>query len=192
MESNLKKSFKNRWVKYSFIGWLIGFIVVVVLAVLFDTIGLGGTNTFVGLGMGLSVGFFQWKALQKTATISKKWIGYSTIGMFASFVVFEILHSLFSDLNLFDSLLLKVAVGGLLAGLLQQKLLKPIVISSKNWALVSVISWALASLCATSSDYNFIPDSIGGVLGAVITALIILFGGVVLGFVQSRYLDNTI
>ena len=189
MKSSTSTSFKNRWIKYSFTGWFIGFFIVIALALLFDTIGLGGTNTFIGLGMGLSVGFFQWKAFQKITAMSKKWIWYSAIGLFGSFVVFELLDSLYSDLNIFDSLILKVSVGGLIVGLLQQKLLKSSLSSSKNWTLVCVVSWALASLCATSSDYDFIPESVGGVVGAVITALIILFGGIVLGFVQSRFLS---
>ncbi len=190
MKSSTNTSFKNSWIKYSFLGWLIGFIIVVVLALLFEGIGLGSTNTFIGLGMGLSIGFFQWKAFQKITVMSKKWIWYSTIGLFGSFVVFELLDSFYSDLNLFDSLLLKVTVGGLFVGLLQQKLLKSSLSSSKNWTVVCVVSWALASLCATSSDYDFIPESVGAVLAAVITALIILFGGVVLGFVQSRFLST--
>ncbi|MCJ7714533.1 hypothetical protein MUO66_08780, partial [Candidatus Bathyarchaeota archaeon] len=54
----LDNRFMLRWVGANIIGWLIGFVLVIVLAQAWELIG-GGAQFMVGVGMGAGVGVLQ-------------------------------------------------------------------------------------------------------------------------------------
>ena len=47
-----------RWIRATSLGWLIGFALVIVLALAWDMLG-GGAQFMVGVGMGAGVGYMQ-------------------------------------------------------------------------------------------------------------------------------------
>ena len=53
----------SRWVRATWLGWLLGIPLIVVLALLAEGVGVGGAQVCVGAGMGLGVGFMQRRAL---------------------------------------------------------------------------------------------------------------------------------
>jgi len=187
MDNQIESSIATLWVKNTFIGWIVGFVIVVILALLFENIGLGTTNVFIGLGMGLSVGFFQWKAFQNLIGISKKWIWFSMVGMALPFIISEIAPIVWSNFSLPYSLQLNVSIGGLLVGLMQFQILRIKTKKAIWWVFACFIGWILATFFSTISDFNIIPKSMG-LFSALITLFLMLMGGVVLGFVQSRFL----
>lgn len=108
---DLPSSFINRWLKSTLYGWMLGFAVVILLALLFESIGLAGYQFFIGLGIGVGVGFMQGRALKNYFEVQNKWMWASIIGMGISFLVFDIGNKLNDTIPSY-SLQLSVAVGG--------------------------------------------------------------------------------
>nr|MBP9947848.1 hypothetical protein [Vicinamibacteria bacterium] len=52
------------WVRITFLGWLLGIVLVVALALTGEMAGVHGSQIAVGLGMGLGVGVAQERALR--------------------------------------------------------------------------------------------------------------------------------
>ena len=128
-------SFFRRWLVASFWGWLIGFAVIVGLAVGIEAVGLPNTNLMIGFGIGAGVGFMQGRVAKKWFSATNNWMWTSTIGMTIPFLATE-----FVDLG-FNPLALDVAVGGLLVGILQLRILKPYSVKATWWVPTCTIGW---------------------------------------------------
>lgn len=161
----------SRWVRATFLGWLIGFVLVIVGALAWDLIGLQA-QFMVGVGMGAGVGYMQGRVAREWLGAggqwlgtSKPWLWSSIIGMGLPFVLWDLL----AWTAIPFSLGLCVALGGLLTGLLQARLLRPRSGAAGWWPLASLAGWTLGT-------------------GAGVDALIlgvILLGGLVLGIVTG-------
>ena len=112
----------TRWVRATFLGWLLGFVVVIVLALAWDMIG-GGAQFMVGVGMGAGVGYMQSRVVGEWADSPRRWLWASIIGMGAPFVLWDL--SVLVGFEFVFSLPLSVLMGGLLVGILQWSLLRP-------------------------------------------------------------------
>ena len=88
----------NRWVKATTLGWLIGFVLVVVLAIAWDQIG-GRAQFMVGVGMGAGVGFMQARVLGECIESAGRWIWATTLGMGLPFVLWILVRPWVSRLS---------------------------------------------------------------------------------------------
>lgn len=171
----------TRWVRATFLGWLLGFVVVIVLALAWDMIG-GGAQFMVGVGMGAGVGYMQSRVVGEWADSPRRWLWASIIGMGAPFVLWDL--SVLVGFEFVFSLPLSVLMGGLLVGILQWSLLRPHSDRAAWWVLASTAGWALPAGAIALGDLNLIPAPWGELLslGAM------FFGGLILGAVTGRAL----
>ena len=165
-------SFFRQWLIASFWGWLIGFVVIVGLAVGIEAVGLPNTNLMIGFGIGAGVGFMQGRVAKKWFSATNNWMWTSIIGMTIPFLATE-----FVDLG-FNPLALDVAVGGLLVGILQLRILKPFSVKATWWVPACTIGWTLAAAGASN-----LLDAIPGMV-----AVSMVFGGAILGAFTGKVL----
>ena len=179
----------KKWVTATFLGWLIGFTLIVVLAVILDTIGIGNVQFFVGTGMGLGVGFMQWRILKRFFNGDKKWIWYAVLGLTIPFLFFDIISLLFSYSSGSYFIPLSTGLGGLIAGLLQFRILRTYYPKAKFWIYASFLGWVSAALTVVIMDFISLLN-IANWIGFSINITLILGGGVVLGLITGLFLRN--
>lgn len=174
-------SFMQRWILANFFGWFLGFVLVVVLSILWDVFG-GGAQFMIGVGMGAGVGLGQAFAARRWLDRPKLWAGASVLGMGGLFVVADTLHAL--GLSFPYSLPLYVAVGGLLAGVLQLPLLRPHADRRYWWVAASCIGWSVPAGLLMLNDSQLVPE----VWGMTAFLATLGLGGILLGAVTGATL----
>ena len=177
----------SKWVKSTFLGWLLGFIFILILSVGLGSIGIDGVQFFTGTGMGAGVGFMQWRLNRRTIIKDKKWIWFSALGLTIPFLFYDLLN-LFNDYTLGTYLLpLCTGLGGIIVGLFQFRMLNGISRKPKLWILTSTIGWFFAVLTVSGMEYtNHITTN--NMAGFAINILLILVGGIVLGIITGMFL----
>lgn len=177
----------SKWVKSTFLGWLLGFIFILILSVGLGSIGIDGVQFFTGTGMGAGVGFMQWRLNRRTIIKDKKWIWFSALGLTIPFLFYDLLN-LFNDYTLGTYLLpLCTGLGGIIVGLFQFRMLNGISRKPKLWILASTIGWFFAVLTVSGMEYtNHITTN--NMAGFAINILLILVGGIVLGIITGMFL----
>lgn len=172
-------SFVKRWVVANSAGWLIGFLLVIVLALLFDLVG-GGVQFIVGVGMGAGVGYRQGRFLEPWVDSVRLWVLASTAGMAVPFVLWDV--GALSGLGTPFSLPLCVGMGGLLVGVLQWGRLRDASDRAPWWIPACLLGWAVPAGLVALDDLGLVPPPWGGLfsLGAI------LFGGTLLGASTGR------
>ncbi len=181
-----KKFSFSIWLRATFLGWVIGFFLVIGLVLIWDAIGVGSSQFMIGVGMGAGVGFMQGRAAKGWLDSPKQWLTMSAIGMGAPFVVFDIFKVL--NYKLPYSLPISIAAGGLLTGLLQMRLLPRRSAKMNLWPVAGFAGWALAGGASSLADSLRFVSNVTGVLGALLYILIVLAGGVILGTVTGGVL----
>jgi hypothetical protein len=183
----------KQWTMFTIYGWLIGFGLVLFLAIITEAIGLGGYQFFIGIGMGLGIGYMQGRVMSLYFNINNRWMIYTTVGMGVSFTLFDFGHhylSVLPEYNLFYS----ISLGGFLTALLQFTLLRRIFTRAWLWIPTCFLSWVLAGLAIRFSETI---ESFGltGLPAAFIVLIILTIGASsVLGIVSGlglRMLINT-
>lgn len=171
------------WLKATWLGWLLGIPMVVVLALLGEAMRIGGSQVLVGAGMGLGVGILQARALRGLLPSPATWWGTSIAGLSAPFLVHDV--SRLSGWNIPYSLPVAVAVGGTLVGVLQSALLRKVVEAPALWVPASALGWSLAGGTSALADLLSRGRSLRGVPGALAFLAIAASGGAVLGAVTG-------
>jgi hypothetical protein len=128
--------------------------------------------------MGLGVGLLQGRMLAPLLAGGRSWVAATMLGLSLPFVLADLLRLLGSPLPY--SLAGYVALGGVLAGALQWRLLRTLAATGTAWwAVVTPIGWLLAS--STVWINELLPRKPGGLIGAGRYIAVVLSGGVVLG-----------
>jgi len=170
----------GRWLRFTFFGWLLGFVLIVLLVLVWDLLG-GDAQFMVGVGMGAGVGYLQGRAARSWHDSPWRWCMTSVVGMGSLFVLHDVLGLV--GVGLPYSLPLYLVVGGLLTGLLQRQLLRPFSHRANWWVPANVIGWALpAGLVAAGDSGTF------GAWGHISSLLGMFLGGVLLGAVTGMAL----
>jgi hypothetical protein len=169
----------GRWVRASFAGWALGFLLVLLLIAVSGVVGLGSTQFPVGLGMGLGVGAIQGGVTEPLGVRRVRWLRASALGLAAPFIVNDVLQVIWPRLPF--SLPLLIALGGLLTGVLQWRLLRGILGRAEAWIVASVAGWSLAGTTVMINE-RFLPK-IPGIVGALLYIGVVLAGGIALGAV---------
>jgi hypothetical protein len=117
-----EKHFFTRWVVASSVGWVFAVIVVLMLTELQDLFTVGNW-VYIGVGMGWSIGFGQWRIARKWFGATSRWMWASTIGVTIPFLLADLVGTQWDRGRryLIPSL---AAAGGLLSGLLQRSSLR--------------------------------------------------------------------
>lgn len=158
----------RRWVIASALGWLLGFVLILVIALTWESTGLPVVQFMVGLGMGCGVGIVQGRVAREWLGRPWPWIWSTTLGLGTPFLVSDLIASLvpFSQIG-------SVICGGLLTGILQWRLLSPHSRRTWMWIPVCTIGWTAAAA----------PTSMNIAGWGVLAALAI--GGVILGAITG-------
>ena len=171
----------RRWLLGNALGWLLGVVLVVILALAFETIGTSN-QSIVGLGMGAGVGLMQAWALGEHIEDRARWVWASALGMLVPFVGWD-LAAIF-DLAEFMSLPLCVAIGAPLVGAVQARCFR----SPRRawWVGLSLLGWALPVTAVALGDWTALPlwlrigCSFGGMFG----------GGLLYGVITAKPLSS--
>jgi hypothetical protein len=175
------RSLLSRWVRATFAGWWLGFVLVVVGVVLGDSVG-GGAQVMIGVGMGAGVGYAQGRIAREWLGKLRPWMAACIIGMSVPFAAHDLAAAL--GFTLPYSLPFYVVLGGMLVSVWQWLLLRPHFHQSGWWVPASVLGWALPAGLVAWYDAFVGP----GPFGAIIFLGMVFLGGLVLGGVTGSAL----
>lgn len=179
----------TKWIKATAIGWLSGIILVLLLAMVFEGMGIHSMQFFMGIGMGAGVGFMQWHVLRKILAINKNWILAAVTGMSVPFLLFDLLQ-IFAGVKLGpDYILYSVSIAALLTGILQSLILKKFTPAANLWVAANIMGWIAATLTFLSINYTKQVFSNNLVIFFVNIA-VMLAGGFVFGFITWMFLKK--
>jgi len=178
------KSFFVLWVVANSVGWILGVIVVVMLASVQEAIHVGNL-VYVGAGMGWTVGLAQWLVARKWFGATSRWMWTSTIGITAPFL-FADLFRIAGELSSFVGPIL-AAAGGLLAGWLQRSCLRFRSPKADRWVIVSAVAWMCPALLI---EFVAVPRHPDTALESVRNIGSFALGGVVLGVITGLALTS--
>ena len=173
----------GRWIRSTWIGWLIGVPLIVIFALLGEMLGIGGSQGLVGLGMGAGVGWMQRRILAPVLERSIRWLWATMIGLSIPFVGYDLLRLM--NVEMAFSLYVAVAIGGGIVGLWQGLILVPHDVSLVAWTLASLAGWSAAAATAGA-----IPVAAGpsGIPGALLYLGTVAVGGAIPGLVTGLVL----
>ncbi|MBK5255917.1 MAG: hypothetical protein JJE39_07785 [Vicinamibacteria bacterium] len=167
------------WVLFTFLGWLLGIVLVIAMALLSEALGIRAAQIPVGLGMGLGVGIAQERALRPLLGASHAWRWASALGLALPFFVADLARLL--GVPLPYSLYATVAVAGVTTGACQAYVLSPHPISAPLWILTSTLGWTAGALMVAAADSLGNVPGLRGLLGAALYLALVAMGGVFLG-----------
>ncbi|MFZ4620655.1 MAG: hypothetical protein ACOYNS_08855 [Bacteroidota bacterium] len=182
-----KELLLKEWVLSSFYGWLTGVVLVIITSGMFDAAGLEGFQFYLGISIGGSIGFFQWRKISHPAGIGTEWIWSSMFGMGIPFLVMDLLKR-FAGISLGDNHLpVCITAGALVTALWQTFILKKKFTAALPWLWTCLGGWILASWTVISIDYVklFIHHNLALFF---INLTLIVSGGAVLGAVTGSTL----
>lgn len=178
--SRPKRSLFQTWIRATTVGWLIGFVLVIVLAMFWDMFG-GGAQFMVGIGMGAGVGYMQARVVKIWTGGIQPWLWTSVIGMGVPFAFWDIATVTGMEVHL--SLPAYVLLGGLLAGILQQRLLRPKFQRTFWWIPACVLGWGLPAGIIALANSGLSP------VFKISSTIVMFFGGLLLGAVTGKTLQ---
>ena len=163
-----------RWIRATTFGWLAGFALVLVLALLVDA--LAGTVQFVaGTGMGAGVGFFQARVLSFLPK-PRQWFWVSIIGLTIPFALWDVAAAI----RVYDpgfSLLACVLGGSVLLGLLQARVLRRVFgRAAYRWFPACVAGWGVPVGIMRLGDAGLLPGPLN-----ILPFVAMFAGGLILG-----------
>lgn len=187
------------WVAACCLGWVLGVPAIALLALVGESIGVGGSQALVGLGMGSAVGWVQGGRLTGLGISRAAWFWSSALGIGAPFIAWDVAQHL--ALPLEYSLLRLLLVGGVVTGGVQGWLLAasrldariPAARASRGsiltwWIAVCAVGWAAAGWCAGLADELIKTHAVRGLAGAGLYLASVAVGGPVLGLVTAPVL----
>ena len=180
------RRFLRRWVTATWLGWLLGIPCVVALALLGEAVGIGGSQTLVGLGMGAGIGLLQSRALRDVVPARSAWIAATVVGLAAPFLLTDVANA--AGLDLAYSLRVCVVVGGLLVGTWQALLLRTRLRAAWTWIAASAVGWTLAAALAGAAGALPRTGHLTGIAGALAFLAVVALGGLVLGLATAASL----
>lgn len=169
----------GQWIRVTWVGWALGVPCLIALALAGEAVGIGGSQVLVGAGMGAGVGFMQGRALKDVLHAFAPWFWSCVIGLSAPFLVTDIAKAIGRDLPY--SLYVCVALGGLIVGVWQWRLLRGRFNHAGWWVLASTLGWSLAAVAAALAN----AQPLRGIAGALLFLAIAVAGGLILGSVTG-------
>ena len=168
------------WIRSTILGWALGVPAIVLFSALAESLGRQSLQTPVGAGMGLTVGFFQSRAIRARLGRhgASSWFWSSFVGLASPFLAADLAR--LAGITVPYSLYLAVVCGGLVVGVWQAALLSPSVGRADPWVAASVLGWVLASGSVALADDVVRAKDITGIPGALAYLCLVASGGVLL------------
>jgi hypothetical protein len=167
----------------TWLGWLIGVPLIILLALIGELVGIGGSQVIVGAGMGGGIGLMQARVLRGILPRVSPWLWSCIVGLALPFALVDLASV--AGWTLPYSLQGAVAVAGLTAGAWQARILRGRFSHTRSWVPASVVGWSLSASMVALSDYLSRAQRLRGVWGALWYLTIITGGGLVLGLVTG-------
>lgn len=172
--SNAQRFF-GPWVLATFCGWLLGVVVIVLLAGIGELVHVGDQFSL-GIGMGWSIGYAQWRGGRKWFGPSSEWMWASVVGMGTPFVLSDLVGA-WGHAPIPFLVGLNAALGGLLVGLWQRRMLRShsaranwwVPACSAGWMLAGALPHALIRGGPGPHWSNLVGIALGGVVLGVVT-----------------------
>ena len=183
-QSSVRESIFNRWLWVTFYGWMLGFVAIVILALLGEAIRLGGSQFFVGFGAGLGIGFNQALYLKKKFGTGWWWMWGSALGMGLSFTFFDFGSRVSDQLPQFN-LYYSVIGGSLLSSLFQFRVLRNITDRYAWWIPISLSGWMVVTAVIYLNDYVRNLGPLNPVTATIGMALVIFGPGLIYGLITA-------
>jgi hypothetical protein len=160
------------WVKLMTVGWLLGFVFVLALAMLW---GLTGHESqwMVGVGMAAGVALLQSRFLD-AAMERRRWVIASMVAMGVPFVLWDVSRVI--QVPLVPGLPGAAAIGSILLGVVQGRMLWHAARPIAWWALANLLGWGIPVGIIGLAD----APVLGG-WGPALSTLAMFLGGTVLG-----------
>jgi len=175
----------ERWLRATVVGWGVGFLLILVGAILADIMlgGDGDAQFMVGTGMGAGVGYMQGRVAKQWLGAAWPWAAASTIGIGGPFIVSDVAAA--NQIAVPFSLPLYVLVGSAVVGCLQWRLLHARFDRAMWWVPASIGGWGLVAGMISLNE-----TLLGGPspLGAVLLLVVILTGGFIVGAITGATL----
>jgi hypothetical protein len=172
------------WLRATWFGWLLGVPIIIVLALVGEVVGIGSAQVLVGVGIGIGVGLMQGRVVRKTVNKPLLWWVLSTaVGLGLPFLVTDL--SKFVGWNLPYSLLVLIAIGGLIVGVWQAFILSSRIDQIGVWITASALGWILAAVTSSIADSLPRSHAVRGIPGALLYLGIVAAGGLILGSVTG-------
>lgn len=183
-ETRSERRLALAWIRATTIGWFVGFVLVVVLALVWESVG-GAAQFMVGVGMGAGVGFVQSRQARAWLPSPRRWLWASVAGLGVPFVLWDL--GALGGLDDALSLPACAVVGSVLAGAVQARLMRAGPGASAAWVAASVVGWGvpvgLMALRSTGAP---------PVLAAAGTMVGMFGGGLILGAVTGAVLPRVL
>lgn len=176
----------SRWVRATWLGWLLGVPMVILLALVGEAVGIGGAQFIVGAGIGIGVGWLQGRAIRPLLGAAWPWVWSCAVGLALPFLVTDLATLMERPVEF--SLSRAVAAGGLLVGIWQALLLHRRVRGTGWWVFASALGWTLAAAAAAVADLVSQRHLLRGLGGALVYLALVALGGGVLGAVTGAAL----
>lgn len=187
----------STWILFSSLGWIIGFILAVLLADPLEKFKL----EWVGIGFAISggIGLMQWIVLYKYARMDSKWLWLSIAGMGVSFLILDIIIVILNALDFKYKLdgppimvftIFTVALGSYCTGYLQEKfILRKYFKATDGWVRHTMLGWMSCVLLVTvymtiSGKLNWIDYPLGKLMNMFVT----IMGGPLIGYFTGKKL----
>lgn len=176
-------SFFTSWARSTVLGWAVGVPAIVLLAALAESLGQHTLLAPVGAGMGLAVGFFQYRAIRTRLDRAVRWFWSCSIGLAAPFLAVDLARA--ASVTVPYSLYVAVICGGLILGAWQGVLLRSSPGRAASWVAASVLGWGLASGSVALADSLVRGRTIRGIPGALAYLGLVATGGVLLAVITG-------
>lgn len=176
-------SFFTSWARSTVLGWAVGVPAIVLLAALAESLGQHTLLAPVGAGMGLAVGFFQYRAIRTRLDRAVRWFWSCSIGLAAPFLAVDLARA--ASVTVPYSLYVAVICGGLILGAWQGVLLRSSPGRAAFWVAASVLGWGLASGSVALADSLVRGRTIRGIPGALAYLGLVATGGVLLAVITG-------
>ncbi len=177
------RGFLAPWIRATLLGWVLGVVLIVVLALAFESVGVSNAHFPVGAGMGLGIGLLQARLLRGRIPRPSAWLGSSVVALAFPFLAFDLARLL--GVGVPYSLYASVVAGGLILGAWQAFLLRQVSSRSAWWLGACALGWLLASGAVAIAGSLPRSPALRGLPGAFLYLAIAGSGGVLLGLVTG-------
>lgn len=172
----------RRLITATTLGWVLGIVAGVLLIVLAESLGLRSLQSPLLVGVALGLGWQQHRALRDLLPGARtRWLGATCIGLAAPFLVADVASTIGRPLP-YDLVPFTIA-GGLLASMLQWRVLTSFVRSAAGWLLASPLAFIAAATVVWLND-RVLPK-VPGVPGLLLYVGVTLFAGVLFGCITA-------
>ena len=176
----------SRWVRATWIGWILSIPLIAAFALLGEAVGIGGAQVLVGIGLGTGIGLMQGRVIRSVLHRFAPWFWSCAIGLAVPFLAADIVKA--TGREFAYSQQASVALGGIVVGIWQSFILRSHLHRTRWWIVGSAVGWTLAAATAASADFLSRSKSLRGLWGALIYLGLITGGGLILGLVTGLLL----